>query len=112
MAVLLISPINASPEVQTLGGAFYISCETRAVTAPYALTSAGTSTKITIRDPRGAVAVSAAAMTASAVGVFYYVYSTALTDQPGKYTVEITTLDGGVSSIGRFDFLFELVLSS
>ena len=111
MAFLMIAPIIANPQVQTLAGIVYISTETRS--AAGVLTTAGTSTLIQISDPSGAIIQSFTAMTAGAsAGLFSYSWATAITNFPGKYSVQIKTTDSGSVSIGRADFLFELVLSS
>ena len=111
MAFLEISPIIANPTVQTLGGMVYISTEMRSTAG--VLTTPGTSYTIQITGPAGTITTAYTTMTLGASeGLFYYLFATAITDSPGKYSVLIKAVDGGNTSIARADFLFELVLSN
>lgn len=111
MAVLEVSPIVCNPNVCTLGFSAVFSFEVRSTAG--VLTTPGTSSTIQVTGPRGTVvqAYTAATLGASA-GLYTYVFAAAITETPGKYSVGVKVVDGGVTSGNRADFILELVLSS
>ena len=58
-----------------------------------------TSSSITITDPDGTDVVSAAALTSSGVGQYYYICQTLVTWASGGYKVEVTASDGVNSDV-------------
>ena len=102
----MISPVYANPPIVRPGGYVLISAEER--TIANVLTTAGTSTTVTINKPDGVEQLAATAMTADATGKHSYNFATTTAMQPGRYTVIITTVDGGVTSIQREVGLFTI----
>ena len=106
MAALFITPVVANPRRVTAGGAVVVSSEER--NAAGTLTTAGTSTTIVIYGANGGTLQTSTAMTADATGKHSYTYTTVTSAVPGWCDVEITTVDGGVTSIERRAALFEV----
>ena len=65
--------------------------------------------KITITDPGGTDKVSAADLTKSTVGKYYYLCQTATTWMPGKYKTKVTATDGSYTDVTVDPEAFELI---
>ena len=89
-----------------MGGTIYISVEIRSTAG--VLGTPGPSINIQIIGPDGAIHTAYTAMTADSTGRYSYLFASGTDESPGAYSAWVRTVDGGVTSIQDFPFLFTI----